>query len=153
MEKAEDSNEEKSSFECHVCRKVLSSSHNLKHHISGVHEKVRYGCNLCPRRFFRDIELKRHLNSYHLQSNIKRFSCDKCSFETSTNAYLNSHIRMVHRLEKTIPCDHCEKKFRLPTQLKQHWKNDHTGERIHKCPECDLSFLSTEYRNKQPSQN
>ena len=128
---------EKKDFECSFCGTFYFSDHDLKSHISLVHEKAatKKRCNFCN-EFFNPMSLKRHINSKHTFSKI--YSCDLCKYKTTVKQTLNQHSKSVH-LGVMYPCQKCDYKASLSMNLKRHIRSKHEG-KIFQCSICKAEY-------------
>ncbi|XP_058121829.1 zinc finger protein 154-like [Anopheles coustani] len=66
---------------------------------------------------------------------------------------VNSHIRRIHKLEKSIVCSHCPKRFKEKSALQRHINTWHDRHIIITCPLCGKGFVnsSSYFYHKQNS--
>ena len=152
----------KSSFKCHLCDKVLTSSVDLINHKKDVHDKSKkYQC--CDINFETYSHLSQHnqkkhakrtttvkcsecdkvcknRSSYYSHKNSVHFktSCSICSKEISGKGNLKRHIRQVHTDVKPYSCDECNQSFGDRGNLRRHEKSKHLKLR-EQCPQCEIS--------------
>ena len=66
----------------------------------------------------------------------ERFPCPECDYKSTQRGSLQTHIKSIHRSEKTFQCAHCTYKATQKGNLKTQIKSIHEGERF-SCPVCD----------------
>lgn len=127
--------EEKFSYECHICGKKVVSKYSLRYHISTIHEGEKHHfCQLCGKGFGNKSNLRSHLIS-HSTENV---SCNVCGKIFKNRISLQSH-RKVHKPSymRKFPCENCDKTFHNRNHLTRHMAA-HSDERTYKChyPSC-----------------
>ncbi|XP_063986753.1 ras-responsive element-binding protein 1 [Diachasmimorpha longicaudata] len=87
---------------CPACSIVLTSSHDLAHHLRG-HISPRstdcsgeedYSCGICHKIFSSTSSLDRHVL---VHTGERPFICKYCDTTFATNSNMNRHVRTVHR--------------------------------------------------------
>ena len=97
--------ENKISFECKKCDKVLATEGILKNHVKRFHDKMdNYKCDICGKTFVTNNCLLRHQRNSHASK--KLFNCRLCDQEFKTNERLDQHYESNHDIEKSY--------FKLP---------------------------------------
>lgn len=83
----------------------------------------------------------------------KKFSCDSCEHQFTSEKKLDLHIRNEHGDEedsadsdedsaRIFSCDLCPKKFKKPSLLSRHLKTHDPNKRPHECVKCQKRFPS-----------
>ena len=62
-------------------------------------------------------------------SDILRFSCDQCDYETTKKGNLLTHLKSKHEGIK-FPCDQCDYKATQKSRLTVHIKSIHEGVKL-----------------------
>lgn len=129
-------------FECHLCKKLLSTKHYIKQHIIKVHTGIKlFQCpyQSCLKSFAWKSSFKAHVNFVHL--GVKRFQC-QCLMRFSTENYLKKHIKKIHTGSFQCPFQSCSLKFAVRRRLKGHIKLVHNGVKPFPCtyPTCQQTF-------------
>ncbi|GAB0096066.1 hypothetical protein DMENIID0001_115200 [Sergentomyia squamirostris] len=141
LAKTEENN--KKSFQCEICDKILSSRFNLSGHMKSFHTGERPNlCRTCGKAYATAAALKTH-EKFH----ILPFSCGICGKglpdATRFKDHLNSHE------EKALKCSACGKKFSHRNSLKIHQKLHQVGDRkSFNCKFCTESFTLSSYLRK-----
>ena len=135
---------------CDECKKVFSTSKNLKQHIIDIHIGFTRECQICKKQI-KDGSFRKHMRNAH--ENPKQHSCNLCENTftskgtlkqhqidvhdkirqeceickiTFVTRYFKRHMRDVHLDDmKAFPCNSCENKFTTKSTLKQHVKVVH----------------------------
>lgn len=121
-------------FECKICKKLLSTKHNLRQHIQKTHNP--YECYLCKQKFELRKALTRHMMAKHL-SIARRFKCKSCSASFWQEQNLREHV--CTNYASTV-CDICGEILRKQS-LRAHMITAHEGRsRTHQCDMCSATF-------------
>lgn len=117
------------SFECSICKKILSTKCALQEHVQRVHEKMPLGkiytCQQCNLNFIRNRDLRRH--SYiHYAGNIFHCKFPDCNEMFKIASRLKSHM-MIHEInEPSFACNYCDKIYLRKTALHKHQQQIHS---------------------------
>jgi len=106
-------------FECTVCGKRFTQSHNLVELL----EKA-YKCQVCNKSFYESGSLGHHMTVHTEEKPHKCLVCNK-AFTRSTDLII--HMR-IHTEEKTYKCSFCNKSFACSMDLNIHMRI-HTAEK------------------------
>lgn len=120
-------------FECYLCKKLLSSKHYVKQHVVLVHTGLkRFQCpyETCRKRFAWKSSHKTHVNVVHRGE--KRFQC-QCLKRFATQSYLKKHIKSIHSGAFQCPFQTCLLRFSGRKRLKEHIKTVHNGVKPFPC--------------------
>lgn len=114
----------KSTYECTICNKKLTTKWNLKQHkwIHASRSSKPFKCNLCSKAFIRETEYTSHMNTH---KSVKPYTCDHCGCQFARKYNWLRHTR-EHETPKKFRCDTCGKVFHRAYYLTEH-KRSHTG--------------------------
>lgn len=79
--------------ECHICHLKLSTSSNLKKHLT-IHGAKRFECSKCSKKFHRKSDVK-----IHEKVHTKPLKCDLCDFRCAFNISMKRHRRNAHSID------------------------------------------------------
>ena len=96
-------------FMCTHCTYTTKEKHNLRNHISAVHEKK------------------------------KPFLCEFCTYAASCRGSLNKHVKLVHDKTKDQLCPYCPYTAGLVQRLNQHINIVHKGLKPYLCDKCSYA--------------
>lgn len=151
-------------FECHRCKKVYLTLHQLKRHIRNHNRMVRGDCSICGHAFYNASDQKAHQRKhtgelpfeceychrrFRVKDNLKShliqhtgdrpFGCSLCGKCYARKSKLTQHIDTVHKKLKSFGCEICEKRFPTQSHLKQHVRS-HSSVRPFQCTQCGVQF-------------
>lgn len=114
----------KSTYECTICNKKLTTKWNLKQHkwIHASRSSKPFKCGLCSKAFIRETEYTSHMNTH---KSVKPYTCDHCGCQFARKYNWLRHTR-EHETPKKFRCDTCGKVFHRAYYLTEH-KRSHTG--------------------------
>lgn len=164
--------QEKSSYNCNICKKKLVSKYSLdlhkqtkhgipikrsrsRHPIHAHRPKRDFECDICQMIVSTFYSLEQHMNSRHTAHEKRKglFTCDICQKKICTKKGLQLHmeIHMIKagEMEKPIGpfmCSYCGKAFVTKYVLKNH-EDGHNGIK-HQCSHCDKSFRTKQIARK-----
>jgi len=124
----------KTEFKCPTCGREFGQKHHLNRHVRTVHELVRaHKCPECGASFGTSKTLKQHREAIHLGI---RFECNwsDCTFTTSSQRALKTHIVHIHTNEFKYECLLCFVDMynwwgcNTPYQLDKHMQKKHPKE-------------------------
>lgn len=134
------------SFTCTVCHKAFKNKQQLRNHRSihrDVSEKLVHVCEQCQRKFSSKRSRDLHIQAVH--DKTKPYSCNFCSYKSSSATSLNMHQRQ-HTGERPFSCDECAYKTSDHNSLRRH-KLRHSGQKPYKCAHCPYACIqSTTYK-------
>lgn len=135
----------KTTYECTICNKSLTTKWNLKQHkwIHASRSSKPFKCTTCTKAFVRETEYISHMNTH---KSIKPYTCDHCGCQFARKYNWLRHTR-EHTTPKNFRCDTCYKVFHRAYYLKEH-KRSHTGERPFECSICGKTSTTKTNHNK-----
>ncbi len=116
-----------SGFWCRSCNKGFVNYKKLKNHLNS---HVREACRICSQEMTQR-NMKRHMQEVHDEGNVKEFACEECSFTTSTQRYLDSHMGRNHgnaemnKDVKDFACAECTFSTSNRRNMNRHLRNVH----------------------------
>ena len=129
-------------FLCHMCDKKFFNGCHLKEHIEAVHEDPK-DCSICYFKASTKRNLDKHISKKHF--NQTPLMCTECSYTTTENSYLKSHIGRLHTDKETWrKCTECDYRSWNKRTLIDHHMKVHQGLRLN-CEVCPSKF--TKKRN------
>ncbi|XP_073828364.1 uncharacterized protein [Musca autumnalis] len=167
-------------YKCNLCGAVCNSSRSLQNHKLFMHEAVKdqQVCDQFGKTIIGNVSLKLHKMIMHTEDGKRRkWPCDICNAQLSTNNSLKSHKlsfhsdgttafvckdcgkvaanekallrhkKFVHLVEPKYKCTYCEKSFKRNIHLKEHIAT-HTGESLYQCPHCPQTFKNNANMHK-----
>ena len=116
--------ENRPTFPCSYCGKVLLAQRNLKVHVKKMHSGINptMTCEYCDRKFWNNALVQQHIREQHLR--MKVFECDQCPAKYVRSDCLQTH-KQIHENESGIACTVCGIQFRNGTQLRKHIRKVH----------------------------
>ena len=99
---------------------------------------LQYTCSDCNFKDLREINLINHRIANH-----PRHSCDKCPFQTSTEALLNKHTTEEHKIQiakQIFKCDDCGFSNEVEENLQNHQISNHS---VIDCDLCEYNCTDT----------
>ena len=135
-----DHSQNKSTFTCTICNKILASSESLKRH-KNIHEKIKaFKCTRCKKTFSQINGLNRHKL---FCEDIKEVRCPLCPKLSRTFSEKEKHVKAVHLRERSFKCEKCPKAFTDQTPLKYHTRTTHgDGTDLFQCTHCDKKYTT-----------
>lgn len=139
-------------YECHICKKKLSSIHSVQIHVKTFHCDKAFKCSYCPRMFGSELihrnHEKIHLDNpdYEPKNDWKEYytvvdkgtklrKCNLCGLITRA---IGIHLGKVH-----FPTDHkckiCGMTFKSKQSCTVH-EQKHDSNNAVQCPICDKEF-------------
>lgn len=108
---------------CKICFQTFAAPRNLRHHIEGVHMKIRgFSCDLCSKSFTRKATLQKHM-VIHIGHSHRQVQCQICNKFLTSRDILRRHINDVHAKVKNFSCDLCPYKCFEKTKMRRHKAN------------------------------
>lgn len=139
------STNEEIGFSCNIdnCAVRMRSLENIEYH-RRCHNGAQYSCPECDHVHCHWNGMSTHLWRAHL-INMELFSCDQCSYKTTSYSKLINMHKRIHGSERPFLCDTCGKGFKNTKQLRNHrsihyassrMRQEHEGE----CDVCGRTF-------------
>lgn len=136
-------------LQCKICAKQLSTSSDLKRHMSMRHITDKpFPCKRCGQTYTSKKSLRRH----NLMVKCKKIS--KESVQSPKNDVQNQPCRETSKLLQRIQvhymnkfryqCKYCPRRFKQLGQLTVHTRL-HTGEKPYGCADCGEHFIRRDY--------
>ena len=151
--------ERKKPFECEICEASFALKHQLRKHVSTVHEDIlshlfdrikqiheessSLSCLKCNRTFKSKEGLIFHDRVAHKEK--KSYKCEICGGEFADNYHLKRHISDVHEEKKPFECEICNSSFVGQTTYERHISAVHDGKKQFRCETCHTSFSLEHY--------
>merc|ERR1711867_291898 len=111
-----DEKEQEINNKCLQCSREFNNLEDFK-----MHENNCHICEQCNNWYEKREDLEDHRERRH-----KRYTCDQCGYDESTNkTELDDHIREWHA---EYNCNQCENSYRLKGNLENHIKKAHSKE-------------------------
>ncbi|XP_049835370.1 uncharacterized protein LOC126279023 [Schistocerca gregaria] len=138
-------NEKETGFSCNIdnCAVRMRSLENIEYH-RRCHNGAQYSCPECSHVHCHWNGMSTHLWRTHV-INMELFSCDQCSYKTTSYSKLINMHKRIHGSERPFLCDTCGKGFKNTKQLRNHRsihyassksRQEHEGE----CDVCGRTF-------------
>lgn len=145
-------------YECHICKKKLSTIHSVHIHIKSFHSEKKFKCSYCSKLFGTEVAQrmheKKHLNNpkFEPQKNwteyytileedkhkprlTQRKKCNLCGHVTRNIA---THLGSKH-FPTEYRCHICGAVFKKKASFEIHVQ-DHEHGKAHRCPICGREF-------------
>lgn len=126
------------SFKCDTCKKVIFTKRGFLRHIRVHFDKRPCKCDLCGKSYRIEQDLARHIRDVH--EGLKKYTCDICGRAFANKGTKDDH-RRIHTGERPYACEHCPKMFRTLNSIYIH-NRVHTDYKPHKCSYCNKYFRS-----------
>ena len=154
-------------FKCTECQMKFSSTPELNNHQTNVHRSIDKTCTQCNFEAQTNSEFRTHIKACHVAdlqytcsdcnfkdlreinlinhriANHPRNSCDKCPFQTSTEALLNKHTTEEHKIQiakQIFKCDDCGFSNEVEENLQNHQISNHS---VIDCDLCEYNCTDT----------
>ena len=127
---------------CDYCLRVLSSSSNLKSHITLCHTEEllkKMKCNVCDKLFLRQCDLGNHMALHKRKENKTKlkFQCSTCLRKFIGITGYEKHIKRHE--DESFKCSNCTFTTHSNTLMNSH-KKFHSGELPYSCTVCFKKF-------------
>ncbi|CAK9813348.1 Zinc finger protein 275 [Anthophora quadrimaculata] len=126
------------SYKCDVCKKIIFTKRGFLRHIRVHSDKRPCKCDLCGKSYRIEQDLARHIRDVH--ERLKKYNCDICGRAFANKGTKDDH-RRIHTGERPYACEHCPKMFRTLNSIYIH-NRVHTDYKPHKCSYCGKYFRS-----------
>ncbi|CAL7951086.1 unnamed protein product [Xylocopa violacea] len=126
------------SYKCDTCKKVIFTKRGFLRHIRVHSDKRPCKCDLCGKSYRIEQDLARHIRDVH--EGLKKYACDICGRAFANKGAKDDH-RRIHTGERPYACEHCPKMFRTLNSIYIH-NRVHTDYKPHKCSYCGKHFRS-----------
>nr|XP_031833468.1 gastrula zinc finger protein XlCGF57.1-like isoform X4 [Nomia melanderi] len=126
------------SYKCDTCKKVIFTKRGFLRHIRVHSDKRPCKCDLCGKSYRIEQDLARHIRDVH--EGLKKYTCDICGRAFANKGTKDDH-RRIHTGERPYACEHCPKMFRTLNSIYIH-NRVHTDYKPHKCSYCNKYFRS-----------
>ncbi|XP_033195975.1 zinc finger protein 2 homolog isoform X2 [Bombus vosnesenskii] len=126
------------SYKCETCKKVIFTKRGFLRHIRVHFDKRPCKCDLCGKSYRIEQDLARHIRDVH--EGLKKYACDICGRAFANKGAKDDH-RRIHTGERPYACEHCPKMFRTLNSIYIH-NRVHTDYKPHKCSYCGKHFRS-----------
>ena len=120
--------EENKHYNCESCGFKTANKANLSTHIMLCHDTVtQNGKTAYNRKVQKPIQ--------NIPNKIKNLGCNLCSYKSSSEGRLNSHMRRVHDIGHDIRCTICDYKTNYEKDMKNHFDEKHKNIKKYVCIE------------------
>ncbi|XP_003491382.1 zinc finger protein 2 homolog isoform X2 [Bombus impatiens] len=126
------------SYKCETCKKVIFTKRGFLRHIRVHFDKRPCKCDICGKSYRIEQDLARHIRDVH--EGLKKYACDICGRAFANKGAKDDH-RRIHTGERPYACEHCPKMFRTLNSIYIH-NRVHTDYKPHKCSYCGKHFRS-----------
>ncbi|CAL8099520.1 unnamed protein product [Orchesella dallaii] len=136
---------------CDICGFTVSKAlerkwktHILNHKLDECsrQESGKFGCTLCKENFDTKCRLRRHKRKQHAKElGLDPYLCPECGRTFSSNATLESHIKIQHNEDNLFVCELCGIRLSSKISLQVHLKQ-HGDPKEYKCDRCGADFNS-----------
>ncbi|XP_062537298.1 zinc finger protein 60-like [Armigeres subalbatus] len=148
-------------FECHICKKKLSTLSAVQIHINTYHSNQEFQCSYCPKKFTAKLTHKLHEKKHVENRNYvatkewKEYYtvCDgeegkvsklkKCNLCGTLSRNMGNHLSKVH-FPTEYRCEICDTTFKSKQTRDAHVQ-EHEHGKAYQCPICGRQF--SERRN------
>ena len=142
--------EVKSTYDCEICSKSLSSAHGLEGHMQLVHQSKRLPCDFCGKQV---IEARHQNHLIHCEIvHYKKYSghpfqCDKCKRSFSRKSHLSEHQNIHLKIKDKFDaksghdCEICSKSLTNYLELVLHMEKVHQSQRL-PCEFCGKQVIT-----------
>lgn len=114
--------------ECHICKKLFSTTGNLNAHIAGVHsEGKKHMCSFCGKTFSHRYDQRRHENLIHLKVSKHKCPEEGCEKIFASNQQMHEHRNAIHLGLRPFVCQYCGKTYGFRSRCYDHVKIMHEG--------------------------
>ena len=102
---------------------------------------------ICEKFYTTKHCLQNHIDKCHHEKNMpkKLYKCHICNKELHSNAYLGTHIKIIHGGKKPHKCKMCNKSFTDADTVKKLIFTIHGKNKNYKCDSCGKSFSHAQH--------
>ncbi|XP_048515122.1 zinc finger protein 391-like isoform X10 [Athalia rosae] len=129
----------KPAFECHICKRGMTTQENLRQHLSWHENIEKVVCPTCGKKF-RGRDLDSHMR---VHTGVKPFSCPVCGKSFRRQTAQEQHI-LIHTGKRPYVCDVCGQAFAQKPGLTCHRKR-HPGP-LPPLPAVSIKTIVTQFK-------
>ena len=121
------------SLKCNLCSYYAKWPSDLRRHKLIHSIEKRFRCTLCNKKFKFQGDLNKHIRGVHKipvgksRSRSGKYSCNTCTFTTSSAAELNRH-KLLHKAKQPWACLFCSFRCLMRQDIGKHLQEDHPNE-------------------------
>ncbi|KAG8225583.1 hypothetical protein J437_LFUL002102 [Ladona fulva] len=135
-------------FRCSNCEKTVSSSRELRKHVTYCEKSKLYACGICDKTFDNEISLKSHMKSHQRKLSQVQYECKKCKKAFKLRKNLKGHEKkckfpdVKREYNGHYICGVCKDGFKNYSFFRKHFDTHMNIQKDALCGFCDVSYPS-----------